>query len=582
MGILLSEETPLNYNHISDRIIWSSEISVQRKVTFNDLKDGPFGSFFIELSQLLSTTEPRQLLWHSIHNQLSLSLCNCGSPRNWVRNLNDYRKTCSPACAGKLRPKKAKVPSDYRSNPEKQAIAREKYKATCLKKYGVDHPRKDPTISAKIAATNLEKYGVEIPTKNNEVSKKISSSFKDRFIEGSQERKDLISKRKATSLDRYRVNHPMQSQEIRNRLESTMIDRYGVKHALESEELNSKRKATNNLKYGVDEASSSSVIREKTKETNIERYGVENWMQTQLSSYALEVLSSSESFSILSGMTLDQAKDHLGISLRTLLNYAAKYNLRGIFADVSTTQPELFIASILDSKVEYTKNNRSIIAPLELDFYIPSKQLAIELNGLYWHSELGGGKNKYYHFDKWRRCIKTGINLLQFSSYDIVFKPLIVESTILKYLSGQIFDSRGLFIEKSDDNKFLTTQHIQGFIESNYTLAAYFNGRIVGISAWNINKTKAELVRFASDFNYHGLLWRMVNRFINDNKFVSEIISYSNNDYGYNFELLNCGFSLVGFTPSRFRYTSDYLVFDDIGNDRIWDSGKTKWRKIIS
>ena len=32
----------------------------------------------------------------------------------------------------------------------------------------------------------------------------------------------------------------------------------------------------------------------------------------------------------------------------------------------------------------------------ELDVYIPSKHIAIEYNGIYWHSELNG-KNKNYH-----------------------------------------------------------------------------------------------------------------------------------------------------------------------------------------
>ena len=32
----------------------------------------------------------------------------------------------------------------------------------------------------------------------------------------------------------------------------------------------------------------------------------------------------------------------------------------------------------------------------ELDFYIPSKKIGIEVNGNYWHSEVGGKRNKKY------------------------------------------------------------------------------------------------------------------------------------------------------------------------------------------
>ncbi|WP_244278072.1 hypothetical protein [Gordonia westfalica] len=32
----------------------------------------------------------------------------------------------------------------------------------------------------------------------------------------------------------------------------------------------------------------------------------------------------------------------------------------------------------------------------ELDIYIPSKNIAVEFNGLYWHSE-DAGKDRHYH-----------------------------------------------------------------------------------------------------------------------------------------------------------------------------------------
>ena len=44
------------------------------------------------------------------------------------------------------------------------------------------------------------------------------------------------------------------------------------------------------------------------------------------------------------------------------------------------------------------ENNRTLIHK-ELDIYIPSHNLAIEFDGLYWHSELQG-KNSKYHLSK--------------------------------------------------------------------------------------------------------------------------------------------------------------------------------------
>lgn len=58
------------------------------------------------------------------------------------------------------------------------------------------------------------------------------------------------------------------------------------------------------------------------------------------------------------------------------------------------------------------RNDRSILDGMELDIYIPSKKIAIEYNGLKWHSE-EFGKNKNYHLNKTEKCVEKGIGLIQ-------------------------------------------------------------------------------------------------------------------------------------------------------------------------
>ena len=50
--------------------------------------------------------------------------------------------------------------------------------------------------------------------------------------------------------------------------------------------------------------------------------------------------------------------------------------------------------------MEYESNNRSILNGKELDIYIPSKNIAIECNGVYWHSL----KPTNFHYNKWKNC----------------------------------------------------------------------------------------------------------------------------------------------------------------------------------
>ncbi len=67
------------------------------------------------------------------------------------------------------------------------------------------------------------------------------------------------------------------------------------------------------------------------------------------------------------------------------------------------------------SGVEFDSNSRNIIPPRELDIYVPSRKLAIEFNGTWWHSldgtQTARGKNS--HRDKYRECLAKGIRLLQ-------------------------------------------------------------------------------------------------------------------------------------------------------------------------
>jgi very-short-patch-repair endonuclease len=57
------------------------------------------------------------------------------------------------------------------------------------------------------------------------------------------------------------------------------------------------------------------------------------------------------------------------------------------------------------------ENSRKIIQPYELDIYIPKKKIAIEFNGLYWHSS--ERKEKDYHYQKYKKCKEKGIKLIQ-------------------------------------------------------------------------------------------------------------------------------------------------------------------------
>src|SRR5574343_482100 len=72
-------------------------------------------------------------------------------------------------------------------------------------------------------------------------------------------------------------------------------------------------------------------------------------------------------------------------------------------------------------------NDRTVIAPQELDIYIPTLNIAFEYNGLYWHQESKQGKNaEYKHQQKVIKCREKGIKLITVFSDDWLHKRDIV------------------------------------------------------------------------------------------------------------------------------------------------------------
>lgn len=105
-----------------------------------------------------------------------------------------------------------------------------------------------------------------------------------------------------------------------------------------------------------------------------------------------------------------------------------------------------FVKSIYDEEV--LNNVRDIISPKELDIYIPNKNVAIECDGLYWHSnEI---KPNDYHFNKTLACEEKGIRLLHIFEDEWNFKKDICKSIIAESLSiyQNIVDSKECVVNK--------------------------------------------------------------------------------------------------------------------------------------
>ena len=134
---------------------------------------------------------------------------------------------------------------------------------------------------------------------------------------------------------------------------------------------------------------------------------------------------------------------------------------------VSICEDEIvnFIKSIYSGEIE--TNNRKIISPKEIDIYIPEKKLAIEFDGLYWHSSAVDRIYKSYHYDKTIACEEKGIRLIHIYEDEWKYKKEIIKSMISSGLGiyKKKYFARNLtfkVVPNTDGCKFFEENHIDG------------------------------------------------------------------------------------------------------------------------
>lgn len=147
---------------------------------------------------------------------------------------------------------------------------------------------------------------------------------------------------------------------------------------------------------------------------------------------------------------------------------------------------------LINNNIEYIANCRTTISPMELDIVIPQCNIAIEVNGVYWHSNLK--VDAKYHESKRLACESMGIRLISLYEDDINNRWPIIERIILNAV-GKCDDKR-VFARKctidfnpsvEECKNFLNTWHIQGSCNQNKLISLRNNGDLVAVMAFNGN-----------------------------------------------------------------------------------------------
>lgn len=167
---------------------------------------------------------------------------------------------------------------------------------------------------------------------------------------------------------------------------------------------------------------------------------------------------------------------------------------------VSKSEDE--VAEFLRSFCHVERSTKKVISPYELDIYIPEMKLAVEFNGLYWHST--EYRDKMYHRNKYEACRDKGIQLIMIWEDDWRDRQNIVKS-MLKHKIG-VSDKKRVparktnvkKISKQEADKFLSDHHIQGFSSGTYYLGLEHENKLVAVSVFKRTHRILELIRFST------------------------------------------------------------------------------------
>jgi hypothetical protein len=206
-------------------------------------------------------------------------------------------------------------------------------------------------------------------------------------------------------------------------------------------------------------------------------------------------------------------------------------------ANVATTKPELAIQEMF---AEFRPiKDRTVLEGKELDLLFPEYKVAVEVNGIYWHSD--SRVTKHEHLDKTENCAKQGIKLLHFTDRQILLKPEIVNSMVRSALKvSNKLAARKCEIRQiafKDYEQFFNDNHISGNTSAKISYGLYFEDMLVSCMSFSTPRFDKsadwEIIRFASLLNtsVRGAASKLFAEFVKNHS-PTEVISYADRRYG--------------------------------------------------
>jgi hypothetical protein len=424
--------------------------------------------------------------------------------------------------------KKQKVETVFKhwgvSNPKQSAEIQEKITQTMVERYGVPHPLQNDALKGKVKETNIHRYGVENPAQNDKVRAKV----------------------RAKVLKKYGVPCVLQSTLVREKIKKTCDRKYGSPAPLGNSVIREKLKATNRQRYGTDYVGSSPQIQEKIVTTKRLRTFGERAEEIQAPDFWKAEYVDGKKSIVQIASELGLTNSYVG---KLLHKYAPTIEIRpGDWISAQEVEILNFLKKVYEGPIQQQvwltnlKKQDPEVRRFSLDLYLPELNLAIEHNGLYWHSNLAPHIYPRYHLDKTEACEFLGIRLIHIWEDDWRDKRPLMEAK-LKYLLGvstaERLHARKLSVTVPTNRQkkaFYNAYHIKGNGAGSVTYALVQDSLIVAMITFKLvtkrDKSQWDLNRFAvhSSYQIPGAFTKLLAHFIRTNQWTS-IITYADRDW---------------------------------------------------
>ena len=472
------------------------------------------------LSEDIKILPLKEKIWYFFNDVSVLKKCKCGNNLKFKGFFNGFYLTCG----------NMECIIDSRRN-------------TSIKNWGYDNPKKSPELNIVIQENILKKYNGK---------------------------------------------HYMELEEVQNKFNNTMMDNYGVKWAQQSSEINNKSKNTfdNNINKELINDEKSKVLISYTSDPDLNKirndnrqlYIINNYIKKlPINIHFIKKINNKNNTDIYLNLRCDKCNDDFKIT-RLYFNERIKRNIElclncnPVKNGRSNGEIEIlnYIKEIYNGNI--LENNKSIIDG-ELDIYIPELKIAIEYNGLYWHSNVF--KEEDYHLNKTNLCNNIGIDLIHIWEDDWIYKKDIIKS-IIKHrlgLTNNIIYARKCRLEYINDieiiKQFNLLNNLYGNKLGDINIGLYYNNKLISLMIILNNK----IISYCNllDTIIIGGFSKMINRF--NNLEISCDISKFKGSCLFNFNIIDI------LVPNMF-YINDDKRNNISGKNIIYDCGNKIYKLI--